>query len=135
MTQPREYQVTDALNNLFVRGETMSIRSSRVKDTEVIDWLLQYKREVLRTSNPPYVATEFCMKTLDNEKQRLIEKIRQIDAFKVKFTPINDIAKAKWERVRSQQEDEANTLNGGSYRRGTNKRSNKKFRKTKSKRH
>ena len=65
-----------------------------------------------------------------------MKRINKMDEFKLKFEPINDKAKKEWEAQEAQKRFDEDPYNGGgSYRRGTNKRSNKKSRKTKYKRH
>jgi hypothetical protein len=153
-TSNREQRVSKALNNLLTSdinglvGNINSVRALMIEDPEVIDFLINpnYEFIILNAKQkkagsdggeetPPYRVTNYFIETLDLEKQRLLERIVKIDAFKQKFEPINERAKAEWSKKQEQIRFDASPYNGGSYRRRTNKRSNKKFRKTKSKRH
>jgi len=133
----REQLVEIALDKLLKTGETLSFRGLLIKEPEVIDFLIKYQSMVLDANPPPpYFVTNFFIDTLNYEKQRLMKRINKMDEFKLKFEPINDKAKKELEAQEEQKRFDANPVNGGgSYRRGTSKRSNKKSRKTKYKRH
>jgi hypothetical protein len=132
----REQLVEVALDKLLKTGETLSFRGLAVTYPETIDFLIKYQSMVLDAENPPYFVTDFFIDVLNYEKQRLMKRINEMDEFKLKFEPINDKAMKEWQIIEEQKRFDANPVNGGgSYRRGTSKRSNKKSRKTKYKRH
>lgn len=131
----REQLVERALEKLLT-GDSLSFRGLLIKEPEVIDFLIKYQPMVLDANPPPpYFVTNFFIDTLNYEKQRLMKRINKMDEFKLKFKPINDKAMEEWQKIEAQKRFDEAPYNGGSYRRGTNKRSNKKSRKTKYKRH